>query len=299
MKIFNHNNIARILKQFSFALILLVALVSCRPKPIDIDLEQAPVKLVISSQVVPNALTLITVSKSFGALENAGVNDKDTTQNTFIDQLMVKDAKVSISYNNVKDDLIKIPDAPGIYASLTTPHLVNTEYTLNVYDPETGMSVSAKATMLKTIPFDSLRAVRGEGKDSNNVVVHLDFTDPPNEINWYLINFYSVGDDTTQQGSLFEKQSASEISVLLSDDSFEESHVSGKKIMYSWPNDTLFASISNISQGYYDYLMARKKSGGIVSSMLSEPISYPSNVEGGYGFFTTHFPDIQLVTVEE
>lgn len=277
-------------------LTMLVMVTSCRPKPIDIELEQAPVKLVISSQIVPNALTIITVSKSFGALESS--DNADSNSNTFVDQLMVKDAKISISYNNIKDDLIKIPDAPGIYASFTTPHIVNTEYTLEVYDPETGMSVSAKATMLKTIPFDSLRAERGVGEDSNNVIVHLAFTDPTDEINWYLLNFYTTGQDTSQQGSLFEKQTASEVSVLLSDLDFENSIVSGQKTMYNWSSDTVFASISNISQGYYDYLLARKKSGGIVSSMLSEPISYPSNINGGYGFFTTHFPDIQMVIVE-
>jgi len=289
------NNISKIKTVILFLTIIVIA-VSCRPKPIDIKLEQAPPKLVISSQIVPNALTIITVSKSFAALESSE-NGEDTT-NTFIDQLMVKDAKVSISYNNIKDDLFKIPDAPGIYASFTTPHIINTEYTLEVYDPETGMNISAKATMLKTIPFDSLSAERGEGEDSTNVIVHIAFTDPADEVNWYLLNFYTTGQDSSQQGSLFEKQTASEVSVLLSDEDFDSPLVSGQKIMYNWSSDTLYASISNISQGYYDYLMARKKSGGIVTSMLSEPISYPSNVKGGYGFFTTHFPEIQMIIVE-
>ena len=289
------NNISKIKTVVLFFTILVIA-VSCRPKPIDIELEQAPQKLVISSQIVPNAFTIITVSKSFAALESSD-SGGDTT-NTFVDQLMVKDAKVSISYNNIKDDLVKIPDAPGIYASFTIPHIVNTEYTLEVYDPETGMNVSAKATMLKTIPFDSLSAERGVGKDSNNIIVHLAFTDPNNEVNWYLLNFYTTGQDTNHQTSLFEKQTASEISVLLSDDGFDTPSFSGQKTMYNWSSDTLFASISNISQGYYDYLLARKKSGGVISSMLSEPISYPSNVKDGYGFFTTHFPEIQMVIVK-
>jgi len=275
----------------------MILVVSCRPKPIDIELEQAPPKLVISSQIVPNALTIITVSKSFAALESS--KDSEDTTNTFVDQLMVKDAKVSISYNNSKDDLYKLPNAPGIYTSFAIPHIIDTEYTLEVYDPETGMSASAKAIMLKTVPFDSISAERGVGEDSNNVIVHLAFTDPSDEINWYLLNFYTTGKDTSQQGSLFEKQTASEVSVLLSDESFDSPLVSGQKTMYNWSSDTLIASISNISQGYYDYLMARKKSGGVVSSMLSEPISYPSNVKGGYGFFTTHFPYIQIVVVNE
>lgn len=292
------NNIPNILRQIVVFSGLIVLVVSCRPKPIDIDLEQAPPKLVISSQIVPNAFTIITVSKSFAALESSEGSADDSTTNSFIDQLMVKEAKVSISYNNTKNDLYKLPDAPGIYTSFAIPHIVNTEYTLNVYDPETGMSVSAKAIMLKTIPFDSISATRGEGEDSSNVIVHIAFTDPGDEVNWYLINFYTSKKDSSQQGSLFEKQTASEVSVLLSDESFDSPSVSGQKTMYNWSSDTLFASISNISQAYYDYLLARKKSGGIVSSMLSEPISYPSNVNGGYGFFTTHFPYIQAVVVE-
>ncbi len=296
------NNLYNKIKNRSYCSLLMIVFVglvftSCRPKPIDIELEQASPKLVISSQIVPNTLTLITVSKSFAALESSD-NGEDST-NSFIDQLMVKDAKVSISYNGVKDDLLKIPDAPGVYTSFTVPHIVNTEYTLDVYDPETGMSVSAKATMLKTIPFDSLKAKRGVGADSDNVIVNIAFTDPKDEVNWYLLNFYTLSKDSAQQGSIFEKRTASQVSVLLSDDNFESSLVIGQRTMYDWPSDTIIASISNISHDYYDYLMARKKSGGIVTSMLSEPISYPTNVDNGLGFFTIYFPDIQMIIVDE
>ncbi len=293
----SNTNIKNIFIQFSLFFSILTLLASCRPKPIDIELEQAPPKLVISSQVVPNALTIITVSKSFSALESSEGNGQDS--NSFIDQIMVKNAKVSITYNNIKNELVKIQDAPGIYGSITIPHIINTEYTLEVYDPETGMNVSAKAKMLKTITFDSLSAQRGNNDDSDNVTVHIAFTDPSDEVNWYLINFYSDVQDTSNQTSLFEKQTASEVSVLLSDDDFDSPFVSGQKTMYNWTSDTIIATISNISKGYYDYLMARKKSGGLISSMLSEPITYPSNVKGGYGFFTMYFPDIQMIVVDE
>ena len=42
-------------------------IVSCRPKPLDIDLPQADQKLVVSSQVIPGSLMVVTVSRSMDA----------------------------------------------------------------------------------------------------------------------------------------------------------------------------------------------------------------------------------------
>jgi len=35
-----------------------------------------------------------------------------------------------------------------------------------------------------------------------------------------------------------------------------------------------------------------------IQSLLGEPVNYPSNVAGGLGWFTLHFPDVRVIRVE-
>ena len=273
---------------------MILVFTSCQPRPIRVELYQAETKLVVSSQVIPNSIMIVAVSKSFAALDQVGEQDS-TGNNNALDQILVSNAKVTITYDGIETSLFDVPNAPGFYASVTMPQKPNKEYVLKVYDPETGLHASASATMLDKISFDSVNVVRGEGKDSVNVQLKYSFSDPADEMNWYMVNVYSTSSDTSQSNSPFEKQTADQVTILLSDVAFNGEVFNGKRNLYNWTSDTIVASISNISQGYFNYLSARKRGGNIVSSLMGEPINYPTNVVGGYGFFTTHFPDIRIL----
>ena len=57
-----------------------------------------------------------------------------------------------------------------------------------------------------------------------------------------------------------------------------------------YAQDTMVVSLSNISEGYYRYLSLRQKvSTNILGLIFGEPINYPTNVQGGLGYFSTHF----------
>ena len=276
--------------------LLILIFTSCQPRPIKVELDQAETKLVVSSQVVPNSLMVVAVSKSFAALDQVDKQDS-TGNNDALNQILVSNAKVTITYDGIEEPLFAIPNANGFYVSLNVPQKLDKEYVLKVYDPETGLRVSASATMLKKIPFDSVSTERGQGKDSVNVSVKYSFSDPIDEVNWYMVNLYATSSDTSQSNNPFEKQTADQVTILLSDVAFNGEVFNGKRSLYNWTSDTIVASISNISQGYFNYLSARKRGGNIVSSLMGEPINYPTNVVGGYGFFTTHFPDIKILYV--
>jgi hypothetical protein len=50
-----------------------------------------------------------------------------------------------------------------------------------------------------------------------------------------------------------------------------------------------------MNQQYFDYLKYRSTGGGNILTQLNlEPISYPTNIVYGYGFFNTHFPNFEL-----
>jgi len=283
------------------ALVLAVLLTGCLPDPLDIELEQAPVKLVISSQVVPDRAMFVTVSKSFGALQFSE-EEEDSLSSDEIDQLLVRNALVTVSYNGITDTLIALPDdAPGVYLSLNTPQFLNTTYTLNVYDPETDQSVSSQAEMLAQVTLDTAYASRsttGSGGlfEVDVTTVNYRFNDPPNEDNWYMVNFYA---NNTDSSSAFNNDNVPTVTEVLADATFENSSYAGEVEIFDWPQDTIFVAISNISEEYYDYLNVRQRTGNVLSQVLSEPIEHPSNVIGGYGYFLTHFPDVEVVAVNE
>ena len=270
---------------------------SCVPDPIDIKIDEAPTKLVVSSQVIPSSIMIVTVSKSFGALSYSS-EEEDSLSQELIDQLLVDSANVTISYDGITEQLFPISNTPGVYWSFTTPQILNTTYTLNVYDPETDLTVSSSAEMLAQVELDTTYGVKDNSTSFEKIVMSYQFTDPSSEANWYMLNFYAQNNDSVQSGSPFNNEEIPTQTLLLSDQTFGSSAVSGTVDLFDWPNDTVFVSLSNISQDYFDYLSARQKSGNLFTDIVKEPITYPSNIEGGYGYFTTHFPDVRVIIAQ-
>ncbi|MBL4703566.1 MAG: DUF4249 family protein [Flavobacteriales bacterium] len=268
---------------------------SCIPKPLDIEIASAETKLVVSSQVIPNATMIVTLSKSFGAL-SFNEDNGDTTGQELLDQLLVDSAIITISYTGFVDTLYPIPGAPGLYASIGTPTILNADYTLNIYDPGLDQTIWSTAKMLEQVQFDSVSAILDTTGTFSYTDVTYSFQDLLGD-NYYMVNFYSESNDSVQSGSPFSAgQNIPTETLLLNDQLFSGSY-SDTHRLWNWEEDTLFVSISNISQEYYEYLELRQKSGNFFTDLVKEPINYPSNIEGGYGYFTTHFPDVKLVTI--
>ena len=73
------------MKNFKYIFIFLtiaVSFVNCRPDPIDIDVQPAEERLVIASQILPNSIMVIGLTRSFSPLDPDG--HEDTLQNDFL-----------------------------------------------------------------------------------------------------------------------------------------------------------------------------------------------------------------------
>jgi hypothetical protein len=57
--------------------------------------------------------------------------------------------------------------------------------------------------------------------------------------------------------------------------------------------------LAKIDKGYFDYLSAYEKSGNILSQLTSEPISLPTNIVNGYGYFTLYQPYRALIDLKK
>lgn len=275
---------------------MLVTVVGCIPQPLDIALPQAESRLVIASQVVPGDIMIVVVSRSFDALEFSE-EESDTVAQELLEQLLVDSALVTISYNGLTDTLFQIPNVAGLYASIGTPQFLNVDYLLEVTDSlgTPPQSVNALSRMLTQVAFNTASVDTGTNAFGTYVDVSYSFTDPP-EDNWYMVNYYTPDTGSASAGAFLSGGSGSTVTQLLSDKTFESSTYVDTFRLEAWPNDTILVSISNISETYFDFLSLRERGSNFFTDLVKEPLSYPTNVNGGYGFFNTHFPDLRVLT---
>ena len=284
-------------KTLIISILSLLVFTNCRPDPIDIELPQAEKRLVISSQVIPGSIMVVTVSRS---MDTKGFNiDAESPSQDLINQLLVDSGLVTISYNGITDTLFSAPGVPGVFLSVSTPQFLNTTYSLFAKDYNTGMEVTSSEFMLPQVALNRASASTDTAGIISTTTVNYDFNDPQNEDNWYMVNFYAQRDSNSMNGGfdLTENSNVLKETIVLSDKNFTSPTFSGSHKLSDWNQDTLVVSISNISKGYYEYLNARLRSGGLFTSISREPVNHPTNIMGGYGFFTTHKPSLIIVPV--
>ena len=269
---------------------------SCTPKPIDITINKFEPKLVVSSQIIPGSIMIVSLTKSFSALSNTESTDTSVSNN-FLQGVLVKNAVVTVSHGNKIDTLSMI--SPGIYASLNILQENYGFYVLKAKDPQSGMEVTASSTLLPKVTFDTITPVITKGMKDTAISIKYTLLDNPNEDNWYVINY--IKKNHTTSGANLDINNAFSLGSnkiltefeLLSDKTFENHKFEQETILTDVnPSDSIAVTIANISEGYYQFLTAYKRAGSVFNQFTGEPINYPTNVTGGYGYFNTHYPDV-------
>ncbi|MDX2286572.1 MAG: DUF4249 domain-containing protein [Bacteroidia bacterium] len=280
-----------------------LALHACIPDPVAIEIPQAEPKLVVASQMLPGNFLLVNVSRSFGALEYAQ-DQSDTLSDDLLERILADSARVVLSWPGGRDTLLGV--GAGTY--IGSAELIPDEtYTLEVFDSLSGASVSAIASVLPPVALDSVRwrynireTAFGDTTFRDTLIdLIIEFTDPAGP-HAYMLNAYRVRvPDSNALTNLFNTGTG--IPTIALNDRLFTSPVYRDTITYDAfrPGDTLAVALSSISQTYYDFLTARQRSGtSIFALLLREPISFPSNIQGGYGFFNLHLPSLRLLITE-
>lgn len=282
--------------------VIALALTSCRPDPIDIDVAPAEEKLVIASQIIPNNIMVVGLTRSFSALDAGG--QEDTLQDDFLNRILVENATVTVTHPGGIDTLYMV--TPGIYASITVLLTNYGTYTIHAKDPLTGQEVTATTELLPAIEFDSIQpyiSIDPATTDSA-AFIHYELTDFPNEENYFVACYYRKSQDTSAFDlNNYFSQGTNELSSfdLITEQEFDENGklVRNQQLYGVDINDTIACTVSHITKGYYEFLSAYKRSSSLFNQLSGEPINYPTNVEGGYGYFNTHFPDIRIYALPD
>lgn len=270
--------------RFALSLALALVFASCRPKPLDIDVRGAEPKLVAFTHIIPNSAMVVALSKSFSLLE--GFTEED------MDSLLVTGATVQIRFDNQVFDFFEL--SPGIYVSLSEAYEVDQEYELVAWLGKD--TIRSKTKMLPKADFKTVEPFVEKLVEDTTIFLNLAFSDIPDTPNWYLINIYRKQETNGMDGVNYFTNGSNVLarSILVSDKEFEGTWQKNLLMNELHHKDSIVVTLSNISEPYFKYLNFRVGGGNIFNQLNIEPVNYPTNIVNGYGFFNTHFPDIQF-----
>ena len=293
---------------FIYCLGLALTLCACIPDPVDIDIPQAEPQLVVASQMLFDRFLLVQVSRSFGALEFSE-EESDTLNQALLDQILVDRARV-VLFNNGESDTLAGGEN-GLYIGFNTLLTPGETYQLSVYDSTEQQSVFAESMVLPQAEWNSLNheivfdSIRLGDTTFNDTLLSLEvsFEDFAEE-SYYMINLYKVSLDSQQVAGGFNNAligSGNQNTFALADQLYPSTLIEDTLFTNQFrPGDTIAVALSHISPIYYQYLSTRARSNGsIFANLLGEPVSYPSNVDGGLGMFNLHLPNIRFLVLEE
>jgi hypothetical protein len=65
------------------------------------------------------------------------------------------------------------------------------------------------------------------------------------------------------------------------------------------PSDTVVVTVGKIENHYFKYLDAYKRTGYLINQLTGEPINLPTNISGGFGYFSLFVPQRKVFNLKE
>lgn len=280
-------------------LVTSLLLFSCKPEAIELDVPQAPEKIAVASQQVEGGFLVLTLSRTFSALSNKKPNLSDTNM-ALPEELLVKGALVQLVRGGEQITLREV--SSGIYAAEELMQADYSSYTLQVVDAEKGQTLSAQTVMLPQVQFDAVDVQRNPQKGTE-YSIHYAFTDLPGIANWYVVNYYtkdnrndSLPDNPANVDYIAKRMLEQRLDYdLICEADLQGGQYSITKRFTNNQLDTFAVALSNISQGYYEFLKAQKKYNTLVNQIRGEVVNLPTNISNGYGYFNLHTPHVKVI----
>lgn len=260
---------------------------SCLPDPLEVEgVPKIKSQIVVSSQILTDRSLVVMLTKSFGALDAS--DDSDPQE--LLNQIAINDATVLITGPQGTDTLYFI--SSGIYGGISNQLAGGESYTLQVSSPSMG-EVKASTTVKPQVRFDQIEAeLFFNGFDDTLAQITYRFQDLPGR-NYYMLNVQRFRQNNLEEQLLNPRA----FIRLLADETFDEELYAEDFRVFPTDfsnGDTVAVYLSNISEEYYRFIKLRVDNRFSFVEFLGEPINYPSNVEGGKGFFNLYLPDIRL-----
>lgn len=270
---------------------ILPCFIACRPKPIEIEVPQAPPAITISSIAFDEHTVFVSAGYSINSC--AGINDTTAsdskTKSGIPKEMLIDKGVVTITEDGgLPDTLSQV--STGLYASRKLKLKKGVRYTLMVKDMTKNVAATASTVFFDQPSVETVeRKLEINGTDSITRL-HLQINNVARNDNFFVT--YS----TTSQ---MQNSATTAIDKLPTIYNFSpktlelltgEEAVNGdldKTISINVnPGDTLVVQVAHIDNAYYQYLSAYKRSGFLINQLTGEPINLPTNIVTGFGFFS-------------
>lgn len=270
---------------------LALMLTACLPEPLEVEnVPSVKPQIVVSSQMIPDQSLIVLLTKTLSALDAS--NDSDPEE--LIDQIAVNDAVVTISGDARTDTLLFLDN--GLYGGIFIPFEQGREYTLKVVSESLG-EVTATTIAQPQVLFKDIKAeLYYNGYDDSLAQVSY-YVEDPEADNYYMINVQEVERIDVVENII----NPGAFTRLMEDDAFNGMEFGERFRVFPrdyQPGDTIAVSLSNISKEYFNFIKLRLDNRFSLVEFLGEPINYPTNVEGGKGFFNLYIPDVRFFVLE-
>ena len=287
------------MKKILEAIFVLNFLLSCRPQPIDVELNEYEPEIVVASQIVPDYVMMVGLTRSFTVLSNAGYEGEGDSA-TFAG-VLIDSALVTIESESGVDTLFMI--SPGLFASVNKLENPGGAYHLKVVDYEMNKTATATSIMQSNVVLETVIPSLSVQEEDTSINIDLTFRDILNEPNFYVLSVYSRNSNKggLDVNTFFDNGSNNIEYQELIEDKNKDGEVFNRSFNLNSVSikDSLMILLSNISEGYYQFLKSRERSGNLLSDITNEPVNYPSNVNNGLGYFNTHYPSIRFFDLKE
>jgi hypothetical protein len=273
-------------------LAIVVLISGCIPEPLEVkDVPTVKPQIVVSTQILPGPSILVLLTKTVGALDASDDSDPEA----LLQQISVNDAFVTITGPSGTDTLLFLQN--GLYGGVAIPFQENEVYSLKIESESLG-TVTAETTVQPLITFEEIEAeLYYNGFNDTLAQITYSLQDPA-EKNWYMINVQEVERVDALENALNPRA----FTKLMADDAFNNQQFSEQFRVFPRdyePGDTIAVSLSNISEDYYRFMKLRIDNRFSFVEFLGEPVNYPTNVQGGKGFFNLYIPDVRFFVLEE
>jgi len=276
-----------------FTLLPLAMLVwSCIPDPLEVKgVPKVKPQILVSTQILPGQALVVLLTKTVGALDAS--EDSDPEQ--LIEQIAVNDAEVTIAGPAGTYTLSFLEN--GVYGGVMIPFQEREVYSLKIVSENLG-TVTAETTVQPLITFADIDAeLYYNGFNDTLAQITYSLQDPV-EKNYYMINVQEV----ERMDALENAVNPRAFTKLVVDDDFNAQLFSDQFRVFPrdyQPGDTIAVSLSNISADYYRFMKLRIDNRFSFVEFLGEPVNYPTNVQGGKGFFNLYLPDVRFFVFEK
>lgn len=280
------------MKSNSFIILLVaVCFSSCYPEPIPITIEETKPKIAISSTAIDANTVMVIASYSINSLAN--VNYSTTGNSPLLPEgVLIEKALVTISDGTKIYTLDKIYS--GVYVNSNMNLKEGMHYNLSVTDLAEGNKVSAHTIYYEAVTADKILPVVTRKTKDTTIQLKMRLLDNSTTLNYYVMAYDHVNPSTvpspvnSSNFSIIDMDAVKKVEIFSSAEAVNGVIDKTFSILNTKPTDTLFVHYGKIDKGYFNYLNSYKKTGSLINQITSEPITLPTNIFTGFGFFALY-----------